>query len=78
VPTVPNTEIVVLLGILAVPLVETEAVPTKRKNAVVPDLTVMGFACKAVVKSVVIFLVVFPAPVIEVIWVGEAKSAVLL
>jgi hypothetical protein len=78
VPTVPNTEIVVLLGNLAVPLVVTDAVPTRRKYAVVPELTVIGFACKAVVKSAVIFLVVAPAPVIEAICVGEAKSAVLL
>ena len=77
-PTVPNTEIVVPLGILPVPDVDTDAVPTKRKYPVVPDLTVIGLACKAVVKSAVMFLVEFPAPVIEAIWVAETKSAVLL
>jgi hypothetical protein len=77
-PTVPNTEIVVLLGILPVPEAETAAVPTKRKKTVFPDLTMIGLAAKAAVKSAVMFLVVFPAPVIETIWVAEAKSAVLL
>jgi hypothetical protein len=85
VPIVPNTEIVVLLGILAVPelvvlptVVTGAAVPTKRKCAVVPELTVIGFAVKASVKVVVISMVLFPASLIETIWVAETKSAVLL
>lgn len=75
---VPSTDNVVFAGILPVPEVVTAAVPTKRKNAVFPDPTVIGLAVKAVVKSDVMFLVVFPAAVIEAICVAKAKSEVLL
>jgi hypothetical protein len=74
----PNTDIVVFAGILPVPVVDPEAVPTKRKYAVAPDLTVIGFAIKAAVKVPVISLVWLPTPVIEAICVAERKSAVLL
>ena len=74
----PNTDIVVFAGILPVPEADTAAVPTKRKYAVVPDLTVIGFAIKAAVKVSVISLVWFPAFVIEAICVADRKSAVLL
>jgi len=75
---VPSTDTVVLAGILPVPEAVTAAVPTKRKKPVFPDRTMIGLAVKAVVKSSVMFLVVFPAPVIEAICVAEAKSEVLL
>jgi hypothetical protein len=74
----PNTDIVVFAGILPVPAIDPEAVPTKRKYAVAPDLTVIGFAIKAAVKVPVISLVWLPTPVIEAICVAERKSAVLL